>query len=102
MAAVEVAAVMVVAVEVIVMVTALGDLTVRMADLITERIVLNTIVTGTAAEAVIVTQVVIDMLVREEVPHVMREALEIDQGHMIGPLVDLEVMMTVIEKRLLC
>lgn len=104
MVAVEVVAVMAVVVEVIVTVTAPGDLTVRMGDLITGRVVQNTVVTGTATGAVTVMQVVTDMqvVVVVEVLHVTRVVLEIVQDPMTGLVVDPEATMIVIEERLLC
>lgn len=102
MAVVEVVAVTAVVEAAIVMVTARGVRTVRMEAPMPERVVLITVVKGTAAEAVTGTQVVTAMPVPEEARPVTREVPETDQGLMTGPVVDPEVMMIVIEKRMIC
>ena len=74
---------------------------VRTGRLMRERVVLlTTVVTGTAAGAVTVTQGVIAMPVPGEVHHVTRGAApETDRGLMTGPAVDPEAMMIATEKR---
>ena len=101
MGVVEVVVATVVVVAAIVMVTDLGARIVRTEGLMPERVVLTTVVIGTASEAVIVTQVVIAMPVLGEAlgerRHDTREVPEIDRVLMTGPVVDLEVMMIVTE-----
>lgn len=101
MAVAEVVAVTAVVVAAIVTVTAQGVRIVRTEGLIPERVVLTTVVTGTAAEAVTVTQVGTAMPVPGEARHDLREAPETDRGLMTGPVVDPEVMMIVIKQRMM-